>query len=79
MKNKKSIIAGSIIILLILGWFLPLGSYTTTKGCPIDIAPPTERLHLIFGDSIKEIKKNDVEPPPNVGCVMHTKYVLYFL
>lgn len=78
MKNKKFIIAGSIIVLLILGWFLPLGSYTTTKGCPVD-PTPTERLHLIFGDTIQEIKHGDVEPPPNVGCSMNTKYVLYFL
>ena len=31
MKNTKIILAGSIIVLLILGWFLPLGSYTTTR------------------------------------------------
>lgn len=78
MKNIKTIIAGSIIVLLILGWFLPLGSYTTTRGCPVD-PTPSKRLHLIFGDSIQEIKNGDVEPPPNVGCSMNTKYVLYFL
>lgn len=77
MKNKIIIIAGSIIILLILGWFLPLGNYTTTKGCPVD-PTPTEKLHLIFGDSIQEIKNSDIALP-NDGCFINTKYVLYFL
>ncbi len=66
------------MVLLLLGWLVPLGSYTTTRGCPVD-PTPTERLHLIFGDTIQEIKDGDVEPPPNVGCSMNTKYVLYFL
>jgi hypothetical protein len=78
MKNKNLIIAGLVIVLLILGWFLPLGSYTTTKGCPVD-PTPTERLHLIFGDSIQKIKDSDIEPTPNIGCAVNTKYVLYFL
>jgi len=78
MKNKNIIIAVTIVVLIVLGWFLPLGSYTTTKGCPAD-PTPTKRLHLIFGDSIQEIKNSDIEPPPNVGCSINTKYVLYFL
>ena len=65
-----------VIVLILVGLFLPLGSYTTTKGCPVD-PTPTKRLHLIFGDSIQEIKNNDVERPANVGCFMNTKYVLY--
>ena len=65
-------------LLILVGLFLPLGSYTTTKGCPVD-PTPTKRLHLIFRDSIQEIKNSDVEPPTNVSCSMNTKYALYFL
>lgn len=78
MKNKKYSIAGLVVVLFLIGWFLPLGSYTTTKGCP-DNPIPTVRLHLIFGDSLEEIKNKDDEPPPNVGCSINTKYVLHFL
>lgn len=76
--KKYPIIATVIVALLLLGFFVPLGSYTTTKGCRTDIVP-TNRLHLILGDSIERIKNNDVEPQANVGCSINTKYVLYLL
>lgn len=78
MNNKKYIVIGLILMLLAVGWFLPIGSYTTKKGCWVD---PIEhkRLHLILGDSIDEIKKRDVEPQPNMGCSFNATYVLYLL
>jgi hypothetical protein len=73
---KKLAIIILPIIILFFGFFIPLGSYTTTKGCPVG-PTPTQRLHLILGDSLREIKNGDVEPPPNVGCSANTKFVLY--
>ncbi len=78
MKDKRYVLIGLIVVLLVVGWFLPIDNYTTTKGCPTE-PTPTKRLHLILGDSIQEIKNGDIEPPPNVGCSANTKFVLYFL
>ena len=75
--NKLVIITLPIIILL-LGLFIPLGSYTTTRGCPVEPIP-SKRLHLITGDSIEKVKSSDVEPLPNEGCSANTKFVLYLL
>lgn len=75
---KKYYVTVAIVALVLLaGFFIPLGSYTTTKGCP-DRSLPTKRLHFILGDSLEEIEDSDVEPPPNVGCSINIKYVLYF-
>ncbi len=76
--NYKKLILGAVVILLMLGLFVPVNSYTTIKGCPTD-KTPIKRLNLILGDTIGEIKKGDVEPLPNVGCSINTKYVLYLL
>lgn len=77
--NKKILIISSLSILSVIvlaGFFVPLGSYTTTKGCSID-PTPTINLHLIVGDSIDKVKANDTTPLPDTGCSMNTKYVLH--
>lgn len=76
---KKILAAAAVFVLLVLaGFLIPIGSYTTTKGCLSD-KTPTKRLNLILGDSLDEVKKRDVEPPPNAGCSLHARYVLYVL
>lgn len=77
---NKSYVIISITVALVLsgGLLIPLDSYTTTKGCPSE-PTPTQRLHLIMGDSIEKIKRSDTEPPPNVGCAANTKFILYTL
>ncbi len=78
MNDKKYPYIGIFMLLIVIGWFLPIDNYTTTKGCPTE-PTPTKRLHLILGDSIQEIENGDIDPPPNVGCSENTKYVLYIL
>ena len=75
---KMGIVIAGILASLVAGFVVPIDSYTTTKGCPTNPVPK-QRLHLIFGDSINDIKNSDVEPPPNVGCSVNTKFVLYLL
>lgn len=81
--NKKitslAIVIGLSVILLV-GFFVPLGSYTTTGGCPLDRPTPAKRLHLIIGDSLDRIKDHDNDPEPlGAGCTVDTKYTLYLL
>lgn len=74
--KKQYVVALIVAALLCLGFLVPLGSYTTRKGCPVE-PTPTKRLHLILGDTLNEVKQNDIEAPANVGCSANTKYVLY--
>jgi hypothetical protein len=74
---KKLIYPATILVILLLaGFLIPLGSYTTTYGCQLDTTP-TSRLHLIRGDTLNEVKNR--KDPPGAGCTINTKYVLYFL
>jgi hypothetical protein len=77
---KKVVLAAiGVFAILLIGFLLPIGTYTTTKGCPTD-PTPTERLHLILGDSIEDIKSGDkIQSRPEVGCSANTKYTLYIL
>jgi hypothetical protein len=67
-----------LALILALGFLIPIGSYTTVRGCPVE-PTPRKRLHVLFGDSLEKIKRNDVAPPPNAGCPANTKYTLYLL
>lgn len=74
---KKFIIpAITLVILILAGLFIPLGSYTTTYGCQLNTMP-TARLHMIRGDSLNEVKNR--KDPIGAGCTVNTKYVLYLL
>jgi hypothetical protein len=74
--KKLSLLILPLLVIIILGFLVPLGSYTTIRGCPVD-PTPIKRLHLILGDSLDKIRQNDVAPPPNAGCSINTKFVLY--
>lgn len=74
--KKLLYVALALAVLLPAGYFIPLGSYTTTRGCQLDTTP-TARLHLIRGDSLDEVKNR--KDSPVAGCSPNTKYVLYFL
>lgn len=69
-----------VIAILLFGFFVPLGSYTTVHGCTVD-PTPTERLHLIRGETLGKVKENDKVDKPSLqlGCSMNRKYVLYLL
>lgn len=78
-KTRIRIIGLVAAAVVAIGLLVPLGSYTTTSGCPSD-PNLTVRLHLIFGQSLDEIKINDKPPiDPLVGCNQNATYVLYFL
>lgn len=70
------LITAILVVLLVAGFFIPLGSYTTNYGCQVKITP-TSRLHVIKGDSLNEVKNR--KDPPGAGCTINTKYVLYLL
>ncbi len=80
MNKKRTLLISFVLIILLLGlgYFLPLETYTTTHGCPSETTP-NKRISLLFGDSIEKIKTGDVEPLPTEGCSQNTKFTLYLL
>ena len=76
---KKNYICAVLVALVFMaGFLIPLDSYTTTQGCPVETTS-TRRLHMILGDSLQEAKQGDVQLSPNVGCSDNTKHILYLL
>lgn len=74
---KKYYISAAIAaLILMIGFLVPLGSFTTSYGCQLDTTP-IARLHLIKGDSLNEVKNR--KDPVGVGCTINTKYILYLL
>lgn len=80
MKSKYYIAIALLVAAVALGFFVPLGSYTTTKGCPTNTIPE-RRLSAIKGDSLEKLKTADENyvPSPFEGCSQNTKFTLYFL
>ena len=74
---KRSIIIVLALGLLLAGFFVPLGSYTSTGGCPIN-PTPVSRLHLIRGQTLSNQKKLSEQHTIGEGCYINTRYVLYF-
>jgi len=82
MKLMKLYIIGGgavlVILLLVVALFVPIGSYTTNKStCSVE--PQTVRLDMTKGESLEAVRVGDVSLPPNAGCAVPTKYVLYAL
>lgn len=77
MSRRLLLVAGFVLALFIVaGFFVPVDKYTT-NGC-VDNEIPTVKLHMIKGESIAEIKKQDAIPPAiNEGCSLRTNYELY--
>jgi hypothetical protein len=68
---------GLVIVFIIVGFFIPVDSFTTNYACRPGAFPPrVERLHLIRGQTLQKVKN-----PGNysaVGCAREeTKYLLY--
>lgn len=84
ISMKKLLATLIIATLLIVGLFLPLGSYTTQSDtCPTGDGPiETRRLRLITGGSLQEIRDQD-KSFKSVGnlrsCKLPQKYILYIL
>ena len=80
MKSKYYVVTGLIVLVVAIGFLIPLGSYTTTKGCPIN-PTPEKRLSVIKGDSLEKVKSSDesYSPSPTEGCSANIKFTLYFL
>ena len=80
MKQKRiliSIVTIFIITVVCTGFFVPLGSYTTRYGCPIDPIP-TQRLSLISGQMLENIKHDDKpQTNPVAGCAQNIKFIQY--
>lgn len=76
MKLKYYVVIAVAVVAL--GFLVPLGSYTTTSGCPAN-PTPKQRLSVIKGDSLEKIKSNDEKrmPSPVEGCSPNTKMTLY--
>jgi hypothetical protein len=81
MKQKRKqisiLIATVITAVVIIGIFVPLGTYTTRYGCPTD-PMPTQRLRLILGQTLANVKRNDKpQTNPLVGCSQDKIFVQY--
>ena len=78
-KIHRWLIASAAILLLVilsLGYFVPLGSYTAS-GCTTEVVK--QRLHIIAGDSIDKVRNDTSRAHPLEGCSKTTKYTLYVL
>lgn len=71
-----SIVAILVVAVLAIGYFVPLGSYTSTNGCTVE-PTPTKRLRLLLGESIEKVKDTDSKPASGAGCSINTAYTLY--
>ncbi len=80
MKSKYYIAIALLVASVVIGFLVPLGSYTTTKGCPTN-PTPEGRLSVIKGDSLDKLKSSDENyiPSPDEGCSANTKFTLYLL
>ena len=80
-KHLKGVLIGSIIAVavIIAGFVMPLGTYTTTVHCSTGSAPQQVRLHAIAGQSLgKQRAANDaIANNPAAGCPVNTTYTLY--
>lgn len=77
MKKAFIAVITVSILLLLAGFFVPLGS-RTFPGCGSETAS-TVRLHLIKGDSLEEAERNHRITSPLLGCPATAKYTLYVL
>ncbi len=77
--NRYLVGATLAITLVIASFFIPLGSYTPTNSVCAQADPPVQRLHLILGQTLRQVEESDVQLPPSVGCSRQVKYVLYLL
>ncbi len=66
------------LVLITVGFLIPIDSYTTSHGCPSENMP-TIRLHRVFGDNLDSVRASDQEPGSTEGCSQNAHYVLYFL
>lgn len=76
-KLHKWLIAGVAVLLLAIlgsGYLIPLGSYTA-EGCTTEVVE--QRLHMIAGDTLEEVRNDTSRAQPFEGCSKTTKYTLY--
>jgi len=81
MKKRRTLISigasVAVIVIVLIGLFVPLGSYTTRYGCPTDPIP-TRRLSLIIGQTLENVKRRDKpQTNPLAGCAQDIKYIQY--
>lgn len=78
---KKTHIGGLITLsLLMVGFFVPIGSYTSQNNVCPDGNTPVVKLHAIKGETIQRVTDIDNQQlPPEAGCSKQIRYKLYFL
>ena len=78
--SKRFLISLPILIigLLAVAYFIPLGGYSTKNACAVEPAVQ-QRLSVIKGESLEQVKQADTIPGPTQGCRPNTSYILYLL
>ena len=80
MRRVLAAVAVLVALLLLLIIFNPpIGSYTLKWACSPGPDTPVldERLSIIKGETLSEVKSNDRKPGPTEGCSVPVKYVQY--
>lgn len=80
MKNKlKIIIPATVVILLGLGYFVPIKS-EVVQGCDDSPRIPLVRQELIKGQHLTDLTESGSSlQSAELGCSLTTKYILYVL
>ena len=82
-RHKGPIISTSIALFValvaIIGFTVPLDTYTTTVYCSTNAAPQQVRLHAIAGQSLgkQRAANKAIASNPSAGCPVYTTYMLY--
>jgi hypothetical protein len=79
MKTPVIILLAALFVLVLVGAFLPLGTYTFPGGTCEQGKPSVVRLDMLRGDSVKGLKAAGAVPAPNASCGRQTNYRLYAL
>jgi len=84
MKKIVALSLVSIVIFLVVGFAVPVDSFTT-PGCPAK-SPPTVRVNWIFEGGLQQKYKAEQERLEKLkssglqlGCPLQQKYQLYIL
>lgn len=79
LYSVRIVIALGVVVIVAAALnVIPLGTYTSTGGCPAT-PTPKQRLGLMKGQTLQQVKDRDANPSPYHGCSLNTHYTQYLL